>query len=445
MPNETWPTRSSMSTPAVAERAAFLVRFGDLRLERDDSFESGYEVGHQAAPSGRRCARRLAPGWPDRRSAGAPGDTRRVHHWRHGGHAVHVRREQGRPAASGSDRRRRTARHSRSAAAGCAACPTRRCRPSPCRRSRAGRPMHHRPGRDARAVPRRGLHRGATSPPTRWSSSPAGSREVAAGGGLLRAERHGRLHRRRRGPAQLPHGAAEAVRRARLRLLHQLRLPQGPRAGRQPVRLAALPLAPAWPARSSSPGRAARVGRDETAAYFRTRPHGSQLGAWASDAVRRGRLPRRSWTARYAELPPATRRASRCPVPPHWGGFRVVPGRVEFWQGRENRLHDRLRYVPRGPARTGGWSGSAREPQRLRRGGHARARPDTQKPAGSGPSVRRSRPDLPASLRVGDCLGLAGDRPALRRVRRRASARSHLTRPRRNHFWNTSFPVLPTA
>ncbi|MFI8948192.1 pyridoxamine 5'-phosphate oxidase [Streptomyces sp. NPDC053750] len=91
-------------------------------------------------------------------------------------------------------------------------------------------------------------------------------------------------------------------------------------------------------------GVARRTGRDETAAYFRTRPHGSQLGAWASvqSAVvaDRGALD-----SAYAELAARYPEGEQVPVPPHWGGFRVAPRTVEFWQGRENRLHDRLRYV----------------------------------------------------------------------------------------------------
>ncbi|MDH6628946.1 pyridoxamine 5'-phosphate oxidase [Streptomyces sp. LBL] len=91
-------------------------------------------------------------------------------------------------------------------------------------------------------------------------------------------------------------------------------------------------------------GVARRTGRDETAAYFRTRPHGSQLGAWASgqSSVIAGRD---GLDAAYAELLARYPEGERVPVPPHWGGFRVAPRTVEFWQGRENRLHDRLRYV----------------------------------------------------------------------------------------------------
>ncbi len=100
-------------------------------------------------------------------------------------------------------------------------------------------------------------------------------------------------------------------------------------------------------------GRVEKVGRDETAAYFRTRPHGSQLGAWASEQSSpvegREELERR-----YAELERRYPEGEGVPVPPFWGGYRVVPASVEFWQGRENRLHDRLRYLA-DPAAPGGW------------------------------------------------------------------------------------------
>lgn len=91
-------------------------------------------------------------------------------------------------------------------------------------------------------------------------------------------------------------------------------------------------------------GVARRTGRDETAAYFRTRPHGSQLGAWASEQSS-AILTRAELDASYAELAARYPEGEQVPVPPNWGGYRVAPETVEFWQGRENRLHDRLRYV----------------------------------------------------------------------------------------------------
>jgi pyridoxamine 5'-phosphate oxidase len=91
-------------------------------------------------------------------------------------------------------------------------------------------------------------------------------------------------------------------------------------------------------------GTAARIPREGTAAYFRSRPHGSQLGAWAS-AQSTVIGSRAELTDRYRELADRYPEGTEVPVPEGWGGFRVVPETVEFWQGHENRLHDRLRYV----------------------------------------------------------------------------------------------------
>ena len=91
-----------------------------------------------------------------------------------------------------------------------------------------------------------------------------------------------------------------------------------------------------------------RVSREESAAYFRTRVRGAQVGAWAS--VQSEVVTRQALDARVKEIE-AEYEGREIPVPPFWGGFRVKPATFEFWQGRNHRLHDRLRYVPDGP----GW------------------------------------------------------------------------------------------
>jgi len=94
-------------------------------------------------------------------------------------------------------------------------------------------------------------------------------------------------------------------------------------------------------------GRVEKVDAAESDAYFQTRPLDSRIGAWASpqSQVIASRTVLVTNAARYAAqflLQP--------PRPPHWGGYRLVPDRWEFWQGRKSRLHDRLRYRQDGTA-----------------------------------------------------------------------------------------------
>ena len=88
-------------------------------------------------------------------------------------------------------------------------------------------------------------------------------------------------------------------------------------------------------------GTAEKVSAEMTAEYFASRPRGSQLGAWASQQSR----PISSRAALNDALDAVTAKfeGRDVPVPPHWGGFRVRPETVEFWQGRKSRLHNRIR------------------------------------------------------------------------------------------------------
>lgn len=114
-------------------------------------------------------------------------------------------------------------------------------------------------------------------------------------------------------------------------------------------------------------GRVEELGRDEVAAYFRSRPWGSRISAWTSRQSEPvgSRAELEAEYERLAERWPDTGSAQDVPVPDAWGGYLVVPDEVEFWAGRRNRLHDRLVFTRTAPGGLGDpsvWQVSRRQP-----------------------------------------------------------------------------------
>ena len=99
-------------------------------------------------------------------------------------------------------------------------------------------------------------------------------------------------------------------------------------------------------------GTAVEVEDDESDAYFASRPHEARIGAWAS--AQSTVLPDRATLERQVDVAAARFGDGDIPRPPYWGGYLVVPDTIEFWQGRDFRLHDRFRYT-RDAGEPSGW------------------------------------------------------------------------------------------